>query len=110
MPESATSFEIRDRLVAGLKASGWQVVASPTSNPASATVHATKGNRDLWADLGVSFADDIDVRLLEVAPVPLKLTLKPPAAKPEPTPGEKDHCPFFTPLPGSIEVSGVNSS
>lgn len=64
-------------------------------------MHATKGNRDLWADLGVSFADDIDVRLLEVAPVRLKLTLKPPAAKPEPTPGEKDLCPFFTPLPGS---------
>ncbi len=89
---------------------GWTVVSENPNGGLLVVLHYNQNGVDAWANASVD--DSVSpmrffVELIEIAPPPISLTLRPPATTPEPLPAP-DHgdFPFLAPLPGSVAHSG----
>lgn len=88
---------------------GWKVVnASTVANgpfkefsPASGVVTLTSIRNGAEAWLLVDMDPTVKIDMVLVGPVPIKLTLKEPAATPEKVDTAKDDFPYLAPMPGS---------
>lgn len=85
--------------------SGWQVADERPTNPLAVTLRLTQG-REAWARVTLFAADDIRLDLVEVGDNRLRLTLVPPAAKPEAIKADSGDFPYLPPPPGAKRTDG----
>jgi len=86
---------------------GWTVVSENPNGGLLVVLHYKQNGVEAWANAS---ADENTSRftaeMIEIAPPPIALTLKPPAASPEKMAPEKGDFPYLAPLPGSVAHSG----
>ena len=87
-----------------LERSGWVFFRDVPGQ--ARTARYQKNGHDSWIQFWLFAPDDIRFDLVEVAPLPVHLTLKPPAAKPEPVSVETGDFPWLAPMPGTTFQSG----
>src|SRR5579863_10501323 len=82
-------------------ANGWTVVVEPQPGRTDGIGHYSKNGVDAWALINL-FNNRLELKVVELAPPPFTLALKPPAAAPEKMASpDKGDFPFLAPLPGS---------
>lgn len=79
---------------------GWTAEDERETTPYAVSARLTKG-RDAWFRVTLFDANDIRIDLVEVGENRLKLSLKPPAAKPEPVKADGTPFPYLPPPPGA---------
>ena len=99
---------------AALKA-GWTVVSENPNGGFLALLRYNRNGVDAWLNAVMDQTSPTTVSLVldlvEVAPPPISLTLKEPAATPEKLPApDKGDFPFLAPLPGSVAHGGQEYS
>lgn len=110
-PTPAAAWEVVKPVA--LKA-GWTLVSVNPNGGFLVLLHYNQNGVDAWLNAYVDVISGNGARfkfeLVEVAPPPISLTLKEPAATPEklPAPGKGDF-PFLAPLPGSVPHGGEES-
>lgn len=92
------------RLKPSLEKAGWAAVAEFADNY-SVTLRRAQAP-EAWANLKFFNPGDIRVDIVEVAASRTRLTLPPPAAKPEALAPERGDIPYLLPLPGAKFASG----
>jgi OmpA-OmpF porin, OOP family len=93
-------------LKAGFVASGWVEVKEFDTQPLRAIMHLKQNGLDVWADVSIYEPPKEGMEVIEVAPLPIALTLAPPASTPEKVVPAKGDFPYLAPLPGSRLVGG----
>lgn len=94
-------------LKAQLLASGWQVVHEQGPGGGMfGTVHTNANGVDAWINFDTTQAPAVGLEVVEVAPVPVTLTLAAPAATPEKVVPGKGDFPYLTPFPGAKLTGG----
>ena len=90
-------------LAPGFQKAGWQLVKKYDINPPVVVLHYMNGGTEAWASVSISQAGGrgVDTHVVEVGPIPIKLTLAKPAATPETVDPAKGDFPYLTPIPGS---------
>lgn len=102
VPGKEVWLKIKPALVKG----GWTVVHEFDSSPFSATLHYQKTGQDIWASMETGIASEIWVHMVDVTGKSMKLTLKPPAAKPEKLHPIQGDIPYLTPPSGAKRFAG----
>ena len=82
-------------------ANGWTSVKEWSAGGVEMFLHYQKDGVEAWADTDTSGAERASVEIVEIAPMPFKFTLTPPAAVPEPVNPATGDFPWLPPLPGS---------
>lgn len=82
-------------------ANGWTVVSEPNPGRTAGIARYSRNGIDGWALIDF-YNNRLELKMVEVAPPPFTLTLRPPAATPEKiaSPDQGDF-PYLTPMPGS---------
>ena len=80
---------------------GWTSVHEWSTGGIMMFLHYQKDGVEAWATTGPGEAERAGVEIVEIAPMPFKFTLTPPAAKPEPVNATAGDFPWLGPLPGS---------
>ena len=86
---------------------GWTTVREWKVGGLLLWMHYSKGGVEAWALLGTGDPERAGVEMVEIAPLPVTLTLTPPAATPEVIKPATGDFPFLGPIPGSKYRSGV---
>jgi hypothetical protein len=82
-------------------AKGWTVVIEPVPGRSAGVGRYSQNGVDAWALMDIS-NNRLELKMVEVAPVPFTLTLTPPAAVPEKIAlPDKGDFPYLSPLAGS---------
>ena len=90
----------------GFVAAGWQMVKEFDTQPLMNVMHFSGPGVDAWADVDVGAPPAANMEIIEVAPLPVALSLATPAASPEHVTPDKGDFPFLAPLPGSTLQGG----
>jgi len=86
---------------------GWTVVKDEQPDGgASGVVHYTQNGVEAWATVDI-LGTRVEVQMIEVAPVPVTLTLQAPAATPEKMDPKIGDFPYLHPMPGSTFQGGA---
>lgn len=89
-----------------LQQAGWQAVDERPVNPYAVSVRLTQPGREAWARIQLFGADDIRLDLVEVGENRLRLTVPPPASRPETVKPESGAFPYLPPPPGAQLTGG----
>ena len=82
-------------------ANGWTVVKEPDPGRSLGVARYSRNGVDAWAQIDF-YNNRLELKMVEVAPPPFTLTLKPPAATPEKMASpEKGDFPYLAPMAGS---------
>lgn len=85
---------------------GWTVVKEPDPGRSLGIARYTRNGADAWAVIDF-YNNRLQLKMVEVAPTPFTLTLKPPAATPEKMASpDKGDFPYLTPMAGSTFRGG----
>jgi OOP family OmpA-OmpF porin len=97
---------------AQLVAAGWQVVHEQGPGGGEfGTVHLGANGVDAWINFDTTDAPKIVLEVVEVAPLPVTLTLAQPAATPEQVVPAKGDFPYLAPFPGAkLKGGGHNAA
>lgn len=98
VPDSTDPSVIWARIRTSLLGGGWTILAD---HGGMASLRLNKNGHNAWISMGVFSSDDIRMDLIEVGPVPIKVTLTPPAATPEQVSADSGDFPYLAPMPGS---------
>ncbi len=98
LPDGTDPDSIWARIRASLVQGGW---TNLSDHGDLATLHQQKNGHDAWVSIDVFGADDIRMDFVEIAPPPITLALKPPAATPEQVSADSGDFPYLAPMPGS---------
>ena len=91
----------------GFLAAGWQPVkAFDNTQPLMEVMRFNKGGVDVWAAISINAPPAANVDVVEVAPLPVNLTLAQPAPTPEKVVPETGDFAFLAPMPGSTPHGG----
>ena len=86
---------------------GWTTIREWTQGGLVLWVHYQKDGIEAWGLMGVpGEAERAGIEVIEAAPVPVTLTLNPPAAKPEVINPATGDIPFLGPIPGTKYHNG----
>jgi outer membrane protein OmpA-like peptidoglycan-associated protein len=86
---------------------GWTVVKdNQPDGGASGIVHYLQNGVEAWATVDIT-GTRVEVQMIEIAPVPVTLTLKAPASTPEKMDAHKGDFPYLGPMPGSNFQGGA---
>jgi OmpA-OmpF porin, OOP family len=89
----------------GFVKNGWTVVKEPQLDGASGVLRYTQNGKDSWIRMDIAGAR-VEMYMINVMPVPVTLTLKPPAATPEKMDPAEGDFPYLAPIPGSTLRGG----
>ncbi len=89
----------------GFLKNGRTVVKEAQPDGATGVLRYTQNNKDSWLRIDIA-GRRVEMKMIDVVPVPVTLTLKPPAAIPERIDPREDDFPYLAPIPGSISRSG----
>lgn len=84
---------------------GWTVVQEAQPDGATGVLRYTQNGKDSWLRIDIS-GPRVEMKMIDVVPVPVRLTLKPPAAAPERIDPRENDFPYLAPIPGSTSRSG----
>jgi OmpA-OmpF porin, OOP family len=86
---------------------GWTVVKDDAPDGGtSGIVHYLRDGVEAWATVDIT-GTRVEVQMIEIAPVPVTLTLKAPASTPEKMDAQKGDFPYLGPMPGSNFQGGA---
>lgn len=88
---------------------GWQLVKKFDTQPLLVLLHYTKGGTEAWANVNIGQPPGVDINVIELAPLPIKLTLAKPAAVPETVDPAKGDFPYLAPISGSHFKGGSHN-
>jgi outer membrane protein OmpA-like peptidoglycan-associated protein len=86
---------------------GWTISHEWSAGGRLLLLHYQKDGVEAWALTGPGDPERAGVEMVEIAPMPFKFTLTPPAATPEPVKADSGDFPWLGPLPGSKFRSSV---
>ncbi len=89
----------------GFVKNGWTVVKEPQLDGRSGVLRYTQNGKDSWIRMDIAGAR-VEMYMINVMPVPVTLTLKPPAARPEKIDPAEGDFPYLAPIPGSTLRGG----
>lgn len=85
----------------GFLKSGWTVLKDDAPDGGtSGIVHYLRNGVEAWATVDIT-GTRVEVQMIEIAPVPVTLTLKAPASTPEKMDAREGDFPYLGPMPGS---------
>ncbi len=84
---------------------GWTVIQEPQPDGATGVLRYTQNNKDSWLRIDIA-GPRVEMKMIDVVPIPVSLTLKPPAASPETIDPETGDFPYLAPIPGSTLRGG----
>ncbi len=91
----------------GFLKNGWTVVKDDAPDGGlSGIVHYVRNGVEAWATVDVT-GTRVEVQMIEIAPVPVTLTLKAPASTPEKMDPQQGDFPYLGPMPGSNFQGGA---
>jgi outer membrane protein OmpA-like peptidoglycan-associated protein len=91
----------------GFVNNGWTVVKDGTPDVGlDAIVHYARNGVEAWATVDIT-GTRVEVQMIEIAPVPVTLTLKAPALAPEKMDPQRGDFPYLGPMPGSTARGGA---
>lgn len=86
---------------------GWTVVKDPQPDGATGVLHYTQNGKDSWLRVDIA-GPRVEMKMIDVIPVPVALSLKPPAATPEVIDPVEADFPYLAPIPGSKVRGGTS--
>jgi OmpA-OmpF porin, OOP family len=89
----------------GFLKNGWTVVKDPQPDGATGVLRYTQSGMDAWLRIDIA-GPRVEMKMINVVPIPVTLTLKPPATKPEAIEPEQGDFPYLAPIPGSTLLGG----
>ena len=90
----------------GFLKAGWTVAKEVEPSVRQGSVHYLKNGLEAWATVDIT-GSRVEVHVIEVGPVPVSLTLNPPAATPEKMDPATGDFPYLPPIPGSTFQGGT---
>ena len=107
MDDSKKGPDSWNYLKAGFVNNGWTVVKDGTPDVGlDSVVNYSRNGVEAWATVGI-IGTRVEVQMIEIAPVPVTLTLKAPASAPEKMDPQKGDFPYLGPMPGSASRGGA---
>jgi outer membrane protein OmpA-like peptidoglycan-associated protein len=86
---------------------GWAVVKDPQPDGTTGVLRYTQNGKDSWLRVDIT-GPRVEMRMIDIIPLPATLTLKPPAATPEIIDPVEADFPYLAPIPGSTVRGGVS--
>ncbi len=83
-----------------LRQERWTVVKDPQPDGATGVLHYTQNGKDSWLRVNIT-GPRVEMKMINVIPLPVTLTLKPPAGTPEIIDPVEADFPYLAPIPGS---------
>jgi outer membrane protein OmpA-like peptidoglycan-associated protein len=88
-------------LKAGFLGAGWEADKMFDTQPLMGVLHYNKDGVEAWVDIDIGGPPRLGMQFIEVAPIPIQLTLAAPAATPEKIVPQKGDFPYLASIPGS---------
>lgn len=89
----------------GFLKNGWTVVKDPQPDGDTGVLRYTQKGMDSWLRVDIQ-GPRVEMKMINVIPLPATVTLKPPAATPETIDPRTGDFPYLTPIPGSTVLGG----
>ena len=86
---------------------GWTVVKDPQPEGATGVLRYTQNGKDSWLRVDIA-GPRVEMKMINVIPLPVTLTLKLPAATPETIDTREADFPYLAPIPGSTVRGGTS--
>jgi hypothetical protein len=99
MPDGTEPDALMPVFKPALVQAGWTVLSDPPGQ--SRVLRYQKNGHDAWLTIWFFQTDDVRFDMIEIAPCPVKLTLKAPAAKPETITDQTKEFPYLASMPGT---------
>jgi outer membrane protein OmpA-like peptidoglycan-associated protein len=86
---------------------GWTVAKDAVPDGATGVLHYTQNGKDSWLRVDIT-GPRVEMKMIDVIPLPVTLILKPPATTPEVIDPQEADFPYLAPIPGSTVRGGVS--
>jgi OmpA-OmpF porin, OOP family len=83
----------------------WTVVQEAQPDGRTGVLRYTQNGKDSWLRIDIA-GPRVEMKMIDVVPLPVGLTLKAPCAKPETVDPVENDFPYLAPIPGSTSNSG----